>query len=52
VCQKGKTEVLEKMEPTIRLELMTCRLRIVRIEGTRRNPNNLQSHSRTETHPM
>jgi len=29
------------MEPTIGLEPMTCRLRIVRTEGTRRNPNHL-----------
>ncbi len=33
-----------KMEPTTRVELVTCRLRIVRTEGVPRNPNYLQSY--------
>ena len=35
----------ETMEPTTRLELVTCRLRIVGAEGTKHNLNHLQSRS-------
>jgi len=40
------------VEPTSGLEPLTCRLRIVRTEGTRRNPNDLQSRPRAKLHPM
>jgi hypothetical protein len=35
------------MEPTTRVERVTCRLGVVRTEGIPRNPNHLQSHSVT-----
>jgi hypothetical protein len=44
--------MIEKMEPTTRVELVTCRLRIVRFEVVPRNHNHLQSCSRTKSHPM
>src|SRR5438128_9360776 len=39
------------LEPTIGLEPMTCRLRIVQADGRRRNPNRLHSRSST-LHPV
>jgi len=38
------------LEPTIGLEPMTCRLRIVQADGRRRNPNRLHSRSSTKKH--
>jgi len=39
------------MEPTTRVDLVTCRLRIVRIEGTPRDPNPLTVAFRDEISP-